>query len=502
MGLFISIAMNEEILRLYKGMTTNLRKSVYSHFEQSPRVLLYLQLLEKNTTSTPKIVTHVYHDAIKSVDRRTLINRFYKLRSRVRVWLLRQVQHNNLVQTQEEQELAFLKLLVMKNEHRYAFYKLKELAEHCWTHNLFELLPEVVFSILKAGQHCGALNKEEQKALHQEWEQVNHLHGILLQFKEALTYLVLHIEEYSKRVNALRRLVKKLKAYPRFALMYHSIAFSMGVYREDLVERTSGAMVRHLNAFSKLQKEHPNIPIMALEPHHQERSTTLFCVREAIFWYYKNQPQRSMTALRKRQLVLKQSPDFFPDISSVLLSNLIYICIFSKDYNTAMDYIRELYRYQDANERAASETPALFQQMLVHILDPICAPCPNPQEVMDELEVLLEDAEGPSARACIILINLAVLHRDLERAERWLEHPYFHAYEAYCEMHQMPMYARKIVALVRAGNEADIEQFIAFVQQILEGVSSSRTQFNYETTIHVLSRCLTQIRMEDASSGD
>ena len=488
--LLLDCVMNEEILHLYQGLTAQARASTLHHFRQSPRVLRYLQLLEEGITATPRLVAQIYDDVAEQVRHTTLINRFYKLRSRARVWLLRQMQYHEATQTEEEQELIFLRMLVIKGEHWYALPKLQALVERCWTYNIFELLPELLHLVIRAGYACDGLPKETIKDLSQQLQEANRLLYLLNQLKQTFKHLALHIEEYPSKIAAVRRQIKDLKAYPRFELFYRYIAFCMGVHRQDLVDRTSGAMMRHLNAFKQLQEIHPNVPI-DLEPQNDIHTVCYFCRKEAIFWYYKGKTKRCMEALKKRQQILRDNPNFIANISVNNLHNMIYFCMNAKEYQLALVYIKEYEVYLDRNQAEYLEAPHFAYEMLVYINAFPQLSHPNPEVALQKMEAFIQQATESSAWLTLTLSEFALLYGDLDRAAYGIQHPYFEQHAKRYAPHTI--YTDQLVALVEAQDVAGLEALIGAIQQELDDKVSPTIQFHYETTLRIAKHCRQQL---------
>lgn len=483
--------MNEELVRLYRGLSTEAEAATQHHFKQSPRALAYLKLLEEGITATPRLVAYVYHDATEEVSHQTLVNRFYKLRSRVRVWLLQQMQHNQLIQLPEEQELTFLRLLVSKNEHLYALSRLQELAKRCWELNYFELLPDILELTFHTAYDCRALSEEERQTICVELQKAQQLLGVLHQLKHSFYYLVHNIEDYPNVINAMRRQIKSLKDYPRFALLYHYTAFSMGVHRPDLVERTSGAMVRHLNAYKRLRGEHPEVPIRELSPHYLTKSTAFFYSKESIFWYYKDKPDACIEALEQRRKVLEQNPDYLPNVSLSSLHNMIFFCLNAKAYDTANSYIQELANYQEDNITELTDNPHFVYEMLVYIDTFPKRQHPEPLALLEQVEAFLKEAPPEAAWTCVTLAEFALLYNKLEFAHRILDHPYFRQHlEEYAST---PLYIDELIDMVTRADLEAVRQLITTIETTPTTSLSSHVEFHYRSLLHIAEQCALQL---------
>lgn len=480
--------MNEEISHLYAGISSRVKAQTIQHFKQSPRILDYLQLLEKGIQTTPKLVAQIYAEELPTTTIGALTNRFYKLRSRVHVWLLTQMQYNQYTQTAEQQKLTFFRLLVTKNEHLYVLPRLKALLDRCWNLNLFELLPEVIELTIRAGFNCEELSKEEHADLAEQLQEANQLLYILHQIKQTFHHLYLNIENYQTQLNTIRRLIKPYKGYPRLELLYRYVAFSMGVHRKDLVDRTSGAMIRHLNAFYKLKEQHHEIPIRTIEPFHEEKSSVFFYDKEAVFWYQKKQLKKCVHALKKRQTIIQLSPNLIHNRSASNLHNAIYFCTYAKNYQLALDYVREFETYQDNNPSDRIEAPYFVYEMIIYVANYSNQKHPNPFHLIKHVRHFLYYEAAPSSAWIILtLVEFALLYERSDIAVDGLDHPYYtQQVETYAPL---PMYTTELIQAVDQQNVVALNALIQVLKDALAASPESKIQYHYETTLEVAEVC-------------
>lgn len=481
--------MNRELLHLYTDLSSTVKTQTLQHFKRSPRVLHYLQLLEEGIENTPKLVAQIYATEVHKTSITALTNRFYKLRSRVHVWLLQQMQYNETTQVPEQQQLTFFRLLVNKNEHIYVLPRLQALLAQCWTLQMFELLPEVIELTLRAGYAANTFTLEQRMELAEQMKEAQQLLHLLQQIKQTFYHLWLDVEGYASKVAMLRRLIKPYKeTYPRLELLYHYIAFCMGVHREDLVHRTSGAMVRHLNAFNKLRKQHPDLPIRLIEPFYQQESLAFFYSKEAVFWYSKDKLRKCVLALKKRRTLLDQTPAFVSVTSAPDLHNSICFCIYAKEYATALQYIEELATYQDINRGDPSEFPCAIYEMIIYSANYAQQRHPQPERLLEQVRTFLEEkAPSPSFWIRITLIEFALLYGADQLALEASQHPDYNTQVQY--KNSLPKYIYDLAQVVYQRDLPALHQLMLSLEKALAQQTDIKALFHYKTTLQTARHC-------------
>ena len=142
--------MNKEVKYLIDALSAKQKKQLKKDFENAPKMLVYINLLENNKTiSTYKAINHIYELDIDDIDNTILTNRFYKLRQKLRIQLLEYSKNNATWIISEEQELIQLRFLVLQNKYTLALKRLQSLEKKCWEKNIFEILPEILSLILR-----------------------------------------------------------------------------------------------------------------------------------------------------------------------------------------------------------------------------------------------------------------------------------------------------------------------------------------------------------------
>lgn len=475
--------MNNEIKHLYEGLDELPRRTIGAIFEQSPKMLLYINLLEQGELIfTNKAVNYIYQEEQNTISRNVLINRFYKLRSSLRLWLLTQLKNSPICLNIEEQELTFLRLMVIKNEHHYAIQKLQLLEQKCWNQNLFELLPEVIQLLLRSIYACKSLDKNEQEIYLEKLKLANELRAVLQSLKFGLCSLQQDIKSYQGIVETSGRKVKKLKQYPRLMMLYHYIGFAGGAYVEDIVQKKSNALSRHLNQLKTLKKIYPTIPLADYEPLHREKTEVHLCAIEAIFWYYKQKPKKSYEAVQRRKKLIEEQPNLHLKISEAELHNMIYFCINAEEYITALEYIEELKEYQSNNPYEKKDSPYYTYLLVVYI-----ALFPNkkhlaPEELIGQIKLFLETFSTSSPWIYGSLAEFCILYGYYEEAKEFLEQD---TLKQLFKDDGISIQTDKLLSLILLKDAKALKEFAKELQYLYQHADSSKHQFHYKGILKI-----------------
>ncbi|MCP4438133.1 MAG: hypothetical protein GY810_04245 [Aureispira sp.] len=344
--------MNEEVARLYKNLETISKSNIQEVFKESPKMLRLLDFLDqaKMKFKTPKAVNYIYAEELKETTYSVLINRFYKLRQSLKEWLLGQLKNNPICFSPEEQELAFLRLLVVQNQHSYALERLLKLETKCWEYNLFELLPEIMQLILRA---YDAINDDVTAHREEYYEKLtiaSDLEQVLQWMRRAYRGIYNNPNDYAKVVAQMHRKIKNYKTYPRFEMLYHFTAFSNGAYRFHITNKSSNALVRHLNRLEKLAKANPKVPVIYYEPYHREKINLALSRTKSVFWAQRGEFKRAFIEMRNAHKLGAKNPMLEPRRGERSIINNIGICICTKEYDYALKLLGSLEDFYEGQD--------------------------------------------------------------------------------------------------------------------------------------------------------
>lgn len=461
--------MNQEMKHLYEGLSTEKKQQLKVTFEQSPKMLQYIHLLDKQGfVSTPKAISIIYQEEQEKIQDKVLINRFYKLRSKLHLHLLDQMKQHPNSQTKEEKELAFLRLLVIKNEHAYALKKLKVLEQKCWEDNLFELLPEVIELINSALHGHQPNNIEAITTYFQKAELANELLYNLQKFKNYIvsfrtTYEIEScipdfVEVYQTTINKMRRKATSLKDYPRFSLIYHYVAFSIGCQIGPNTAFIGNILVRHINKLKKLLADHPNMPMDVYIPNHRVFNLDFIYHQEAMLWYHKDKSKKSYQCLLKSKQLRQDHPEVYIKTFNGTLHNAILCCLGAKQYNMAFDYLEEIKEFQLTNTSTYADIPYFVYEAIIYIG---CFPHkkhPSPIQLIEQLGIYTKQMSASSAWIYDVVGSFCLLYQQLEQSKYFLEQP---ALVEYYKIYvQCDLYSLDVLKLVMAKDALGLKKLI------------------------------------------
>lgn len=369
--------MNNIIKHLYTELSIQNKKQLYLDFQQSPKMLSYIDLLEqKANLTTPKAVSIIYKEEREKVEDKVLINRFYKLRSKLHLHLLDQMKEHPNSLTKEEKELAFLRLLVLKNEHYDALLKLKILEQKCWEDNLFELLPEVI-ALIKGSMHAHQPTNKEILAYIEKADLAAELLYDLQWFKNFYTkfsanyYSVndeksLH-EYYKSTMNKMRRKANALKAFPRFSLIYHYTAFCLGCQLGAVTSVISNVLSRHLNKLRILLERYPSMPINIYVPNFRLFNLDFIYLQESMYWYNKQNSKKSFACILQSRQIRMDNPSVYFKTMEGTLNNIVLCCLYAKEPEITLEYIEIIKEFQIGNNAVEEDIPYFIYEVANYV---------------------------------------------------------------------------------------------------------------------------------------
>ncbi|MBL4650421.1 MAG: hypothetical protein JKY03_11885 [Aureispira sp.] len=362
--------MNEELFLLFCELNSTHRIALDEAFRKSPKMLRLINFLKtvETTFKTPKAIHLVYKEELDTVEYPKLINRFYKLRQQLIEWLYHYLKKTENYSSKEEQRLNFIRYLVNKNQFKNALEKAMKLEKHCRKLNLFELLPGVLNMIIYARQCLffggdKVLIEVEKDLLEAiEWHQVLQK----LHYYHQQSYRVVNEEGYQEVLKAVRKLIAPYKHLPRFALLYHYIAFSKGCMILVNVQKATNALMRHLNKLEAILKENPQIPMVFATTNYTKIDPYNLLLLKAVFYFYRGQFNQSAKALQERDRIETANPNLPYPISESEIRNTITILIVSKQYRLALKKWEQLVAFYKKHEQEERLDLALLEKANIY----------------------------------------------------------------------------------------------------------------------------------------
>lgn len=487
--------MNKEIKHLYQELSLENKAQLQLDFKKSPKMLSYLQALEEvEYLSTQKAIQVIYADESALVENTTLINRFYKLRHTLHIHLLQLLKNTLKSSTEEETELKFLQLLLLKNEHAYVLKKAKKLEQKCWEDNIFELLPELINVIISSIHFHQSSNVTEIAAYIEKLDQANDLLYELNKFKNYVNTFRLKllntytyddvITHYTQIIKKMRRKASTLKEHTRFSLIYHYIGFMIGSQIQTLVQKTGNVLTRHLNQLEKILAEHPNMPIIKYIPNYRLHTTDSLLLKQALYWYQKGNMQKSYSCILKEEQLIQENNNIYLIRSDSDFHNILICCWGAKEYEAVLKYTKEFKDFQLSNTSIKKETPYFVYELLGY---PGLFPekkHPNPLQLIKMTNQFLKDSDENSTWVYEIVGTFAMVYGYFEQSRAFLEHP------PLVKMHQsIPdnILTIELLDVLESKNQNGLHQFIHRVRKTKEQ-SESRKLISHLNELEMLAK--------------
>jgi len=487
--------MNKEIKHLYQELSPANKTQLLTDFKKSPKMLSYVQALEElGYISTLKAIQVIYAEEAQKIENTTLINRFYKLRRALHIHLLQLLKNTLKSFTEEETELKFLQLLLLKNEHAYVLERAKKLEQKCWEDNLFELLPELIHVIISAIHFHQSSNVDEIAIYIEKLDTANELLHTLNKFKNYVNTFRLKllkvstyddiITHYTHVINKMRRKVGILKKYKRFSLIYHYVGFSIGSQIQTLVQKTGNVLTRHLNQLEKILSEYPDMPIISNIPNHRLRTVDILQLKQAVYWYQKGNLKKSYQCILKTEQLAQENKTLYITRSGNDFHNIIICCWAAKEYEAIFKYTKELKEHQQANLSQKKETPYFIYDLLAYTGLFPKKKHPDPLQLIKLTNQFLKDSDENSIWAYEIIGTFAMVYGYFEQSRAFLEHPPF------LESHQsIPnnIATIELLDLLESNDKYKLHEFILRIRKTKK-VSKSRSQISHLNELEMLTK--------------
>ena len=487
--------MNKEIKHLYQELSPANKVQLLEDFKKSPKMLSYVQALEElGYISTLKAIQIVYAEEAQKVEHTTLINRFYKLRRALHIHLLQLLKNTLKSSTEEETELKFLQLLLLKNEHAYVLERAKKLEQKCWEDNLFELLPELIHVIISAIHFHQSSNIDEIASYIEKLDTANDLLHTLNKFKNYVNTFRLKlikassyddiITHYTHVINKMRRKAGILKKYKRFSLIYHYTGFAIGSQMQTLVQKTGNVLTRHLNQLEKILSEYPNIPIISHIPNHRLRTVDILLLKQAVYWYQKGNLKKSYQCILKTEQLAQENKTLYITRSGNDFHNIIICCWAAKEYEAIFKYTKGLKEHQQSNLSQKKETPYFIYDLLAYTGLFPKKKHPDPLQLIKLTNQFLKDSDENSIWAYEIIGTFAMVYGYFEQSRAFLEHPPF------LENHKsIPnnIATIELLDLLESNDKHKLHEFILRIRKTKEQ-SKSRSQISHLNELEMLTK--------------
>jgi hypothetical protein len=263
--------MNNVLQSGYDLLRAEEKRDLRQRLADSPRAILLLDFLEDRKGkkfNTVDAVNTVYGDE-REEEFTTLRNRFFKLRKHI-IETLDQNSGNagaGVSLLPLEEELFRCRQMIGQNHFQQADKHLKVLIAECKRLNVFELLPEAYNQIVYANLALNNFREHERnlRDLEESSKLLDDMRSMQVMSRRIyLGAITRNTKEVVKQLQAMRRIVLRRSAFPRYELFYHFVV----VTNAPSVPGYSGkGHARHLASLKKLIAKHPGMPSGHYEPN-------------------------------------------------------------------------------------------------------------------------------------------------------------------------------------------------------------------------------------------
>jgi tetratricopeptide (TPR) repeat protein len=366
--------MNAVLLHKIQGASPDSLKEIKAAFEASPvmqRFITFLKQCKSDKFRTSDAVVAVYAIKKNNADYAQYENRFYKLRKKLSDHLANDAYNRPARYPEEQQWLTDAQALLSSGKFREAQTLLIKTEKQCWRNNIFEILPDVIDTLIQANQAMNAI--EQNEPLHKKFPQALQLHTDLL---EAVN-LCRRIYEVNmmKGIKAtepfyarLAKLIVKHRSYPRFKLLYNFVSayYKAGTASPDYINRTH-IITRHIAVCKKILQQHPDLPGLLYQPgytaflNYRLREIHTICYFNAL--RFKEAAAETMQLF---ELVMSDNSSLKRMRNEVLYTNTIHVLVAAEDFEGAQRVLDLFHQFLQENKNYERLLLVYYEMTNVH----------------------------------------------------------------------------------------------------------------------------------------
>jgi hypothetical protein len=363
-------------------------------FDNSPVVTKLIQFLNKNQSnsiSNRDIIKYIYVDEYTYENLQKLSNRFAKLKKKVTDSISETIEPASLLM-HEEQQFFYARQLVNQQKYKTARNALITLEKHCYALNIFEILPGVIEQRITLEQRTDPLNSK----LHQELN-ARYSEALELQYQIRKVWLLItetyhvgvHATLVKKHLKAVKQISDEFASFPRFKIAYHYGCILRGM--DGRYVKKLNALSRHFNAFEKLQKQHPKIPVLHYKPNH-DSTIRLYSIPQLKAYYHYSQLDFEMAYQTINQVQIQLENDSSGSIyvvSEGLIMNQITFCIGAERYREALEHVDQLVDFQRKQKKPENKIFTFLFRSAVYVHAYPQLKCNDYANIKQQLDALL-----------------------------------------------------------------------------------------------------------------
>lgn len=411
--------MNNVLQSGYDLLRTEEKRDLRQRLAGSPRAILLLDFLEERKGkkfNTVDAVNTVYSDA-RDEDFSTLRNRFFKLRKHIIATLEQNsagaVSGVSLLPLEEE--LYRCRQMIGQNHFGQACKELKALIAECRQLNVFELLPEAYNQLVYANL---ALNnfKEHERNL-RDLEEASKLLDDMrsMQITSRRVYLgavTRNSNEVTKHLQAMRRVVLRRSAFPRFELFYHFVVVTNSPSVPGYYSGKGHA--RHLAALKKLIAKYPGMPSGHYEPNGAALMQYYLLVADGSYQFMRGDVHACYNLFKESWEIMERIPNLKLRKSESNFRNRISIEVATGRFRDAVKSAHDLIEFQKEHKNEEKRMNGYAELATVYSYAYPMLKCPDPDFLARQLKAFtallkrgnpVQVGEGLSTQAVFAFIN-------------------------------------------------------------------------------------------------
>ncbi len=383
--------MNNVLQSGYDSLHSEEKRNLRQRLSDSPRAILLLDFLEERRGkkfNTVDAVNTVYSDE-SDEEFTTLRNRFFKLRKHIIETL-----DENTVNTGTgvsllplEEELFRCRQMIGQNHFQQADKQLKALIAECKRLNVFELLPDAYNQIVYANL---ALNnfKEHERNLRDLEESSKVLDDLrtmqVLSRRIYVGAITRNTKEVVKQLQAMRRIVLRRSAFPRFELIYHFVV----VTNAPSVPGYSGkGHARHLASLKKISAKHPGMPAANFEPNGAALMQYYLLVADGSHHFMRGDVQTCYNLFKESWDIMERIPNLKLRKSESNFKNRIAIEVATNRFRDAVKTAHDLIEFQKENKNEEKRLNGFAELAVIYSYAYPALKCPDPEFLSRQLKV-------------------------------------------------------------------------------------------------------------------
>ena len=412
--------MNNVLQSGYDLLRAEEKRELRQRLADSPRAILLLDFLEERKGkkfNTVEAVNTVYSDETEE-EFSTLRNRFFKLRKHI-IETLGQGSSNGTTSTGVallplEEELYRCRQMLGANHFAEVVKKLKVLIAECRKLNVFELLPEGYNLLVYANL---ALNnfKEHERNLRDLEESSKLLDDLrVMQATARRIYLgaiTRDTKSVIKNLQAMRRIVLRRAAFPRFELYYHFVV----VTNAPSVPGYSGkGHARHLASLKKMMAKHPGMPAGSYEPHGAALMQYYLLVADGSHHFMRGDVHTCYNLFKESWEIQERIPNLKLRKSESNFKNKIAIEVATGRYREAVKTAHDLIEFQKEHKNEEKRLNGYAELAVVYSYAYPNLKCPDPDFLTRQLKTFnallkrensMQLGDGQSTQAIFAFMN-------------------------------------------------------------------------------------------------